>query len=119
MSSSPSTSFSQTALCSRLTARVNPSPGPLGNVRTFNYKNNKLLDHKTHIYLEYHSICPLVEIVPPSPASECAPPTESKGGDTLACGERGAGSPNSDDWRESLVICLLCVLDCRGHEIQT
>ncbi len=86
MSSSPSTSFSQTALCSRLTARVNPSPGPLGNVRTFNYTNSKLLDHKVHIYLEYTVSVPSLELCPspphtlsPSPASEYAPPPEPKG----------------------------------------
>ncbi len=46
--------------------------------------------HKVHIYLEYLSVCPLVGIgtpLPPSPASEYAPPPPgTKGGDNLACG---------------------------------
>jgi hypothetical protein len=40
----------------------------------------KGVSHKVHIYLEYHSVCYLVRIGPPtlSPASECPPGT--KGG---------------------------------------
>jgi hypothetical protein len=45
-------------------------------------------------YLEYHSDCPLVGIRTPPPPSRLR--------------VRGWGSPNSDDWRESLVLCLLC-----------
>jgi hypothetical protein len=70
----------------------------------------------------------------PSPASECAPPPFGPGGGTLACGRgvgwvprcalpppdqrvgghtrlrlKGWGRPNSDDWRKSLALCLLCV----------
>ena len=59
--------------------------------------------HKVHIYKEYHSVCPLVGIgtLPPplSPASVPLPP-EPKGG--------GHTSPNSDDRRKSLALCLLC-----------
>ncbi len=52
-------------------------------------------------------------LAPParSPASECVPPPEPKGGGgqhSLA-GE-GTGGANSDDWRESLALCLLCEL---------
>jgi hypothetical protein len=35
---------------------------------------NEEVDHKVHVYLEYHSLCPLVGIGTPSPASECASP---------------------------------------------
>jgi hypothetical protein len=37
---------------------------------------------QSHICLEYHSVCPLVRIgtPTPSPASECVPPPEPKGG---------------------------------------
>ncbi len=43
----------------------------------------------------------------PSLASECAPPPGSRGGHArLRVG--GWGSPNSDDWRKSLALCLLC-----------
>jgi hypothetical protein len=44
-----------------------------------------------HIYLEYHSVCPLVRIgtPPPQPAIAAPPPPPlgtKEGGDTLACG---------------------------------
>jgi hypothetical protein len=58
-------------------------------------------DHKVHIYLEYHSVCPLVGIGTPSP------PLRMRGVHTRLR-VRGWGSPNSDDWKESLVLCLLC-----------
>jgi hypothetical protein len=37
----------------------------------------------------------------------CVSPPGTKGGDPLTCGLSGWG-PNSDDWRESLALCLLC-----------
>jgi hypothetical protein len=71
--------------------------------------------HKVHIYLEYHSFCPSLELGPPPPstASECDSPRAQIGGGggytVHTCQRvRGLGSPNSDDWRESLVLCLLC-----------
>ncbi len=67
--------------------------------------------HKVHIYLEYHSVCPLFRIGTPSPtaaspAGECGPP-EPKGA-TLAWGLGGGGGPNADGWRKSLSLGLLC-----------
>jgi hypothetical protein len=41
----------------------------------------------------------------PSLAGECAPPPST--GDTRLR-VRGWGSPNSDDWKKSLALCLLC-----------
>ena len=69
----------------------------------------------TYIYLKYHRFCPLVGIgdpPTPSPASEWVLPSGTKGG--------GGGlhtrlrmkvwrSPNSDGWRESLLLRLHCV----------
>ncbi len=51
---------------------------------------------------------PSFELGPPtpSPVSECVPP-ELKGG-THSPVVRGWGRPNSDDWRKSLALCLLC-----------
>jgi hypothetical protein len=43
---------------------------------------------------------------PLSPASVPLPP-ETGGGQTRLQ-VRGWGSPNSDDWRKSLALCLLC-----------
>jgi hypothetical protein len=66
--------------------------------------------HKVHLYLEYHSVCPLVGIGIPSPASEFALSPEPGGGGGVHTRLRVRvwGSPNSDDWRESLALCLLC-----------
>jgi hypothetical protein len=49
----------------------------------------------------------------PSLASVCAlppPPRRTKGGGHTRLRLRGWGSPNSDDWRKSLALCLLCDL---------
>jgi hypothetical protein len=41
-------------------------------------------------------------------ASECAPPPGTKGGGAYSHAGEGLGSHNSDDWRKSLALCLLC-----------
>jgi hypothetical protein len=49
---------------------------------------------------------PSSELGLPQPLSRqrvCPSPPEPGGG-----GGRGRGSPNSDDWRKRLVLCLLC-----------
>jgi hypothetical protein len=75
-----------------------------------------------HINLEYHSVGPVVGTgIPPapSPAGECASPRnqrgEGRGTYSTECEAmrlytscEGVGSPDSDDWRESLVLRLLC-----------
>ncbi len=43
----------------------------------------------------------------PPLASECAPPPGTKGEGATRLRVRGWGSPNSDDWRKSLALCLL------------
>ncbi len=60
---------------------------------------------KVHKYLEYHSVCPLVGIGPPHPLS---PKTRGGGYSTRSPACEGVRRPNSDDWRDSLVLCLLC-----------
>jgi len=52
--------------------------------------------------------------VPPSPTSECvSPPPGSKGGeDQNSFAGVGVGRPNSDDWIESLALCILCGAGC-------
>ncbi len=47
----------------------------------------------------------------PSLASECTPPPApvAKGWGHTRLRVRGWGSPNSDDWRKSLALCLFCV----------
>jgi hypothetical protein len=98
----------------------------------FNFFNGPLsslvyyLHHNVRIYKEYHRVYPLVGIgtlpTPLSPASVSLPPEAGGGGHTRQRA-RGWGSPNSDDWRKSLALCLLCdlhstpfipYLGCRG-----
>jgi hypothetical protein len=84
-----------------------------GNCRY--YVENKVL-----LFTEYHSVCPLVGIgtLPPplSPASVPLPPEPKGGGGTLPAGE-GLGSPNSDNWRKSLALCLLCYMGGSGSSL--
>jgi hypothetical protein len=80
----------------------------------FDSSSSVHLHHKVRIYKEYHSVCPLVGIgtLPThlSPlASECTPPPRTWGG-THSPAVRGWWSLNSDDWRKSLALCLLCEL---------
>jgi hypothetical protein len=66
------------------------------------------------IFTEYHSVFPLVGIwtLPPphSPASVPLPPepTGVGGGTHYSLRVWGCGSPNSDDWRKGLALCLIC-----------
>ncbi len=60
--------------------------------------------HKVHLYLEYHSACPLVGIGttrPPLPLASVYPPPEPGGTHSPGC--EGRGSPNSD----GLALCHL------------
>jgi hypothetical protein len=55
---------------------------------------------------------PSLELGPPTPslASECAALPGTKGGvGHTRLQVRGCGSPNSDDWRKSLALCLYSV----------
>jgi hypothetical protein len=66
--------------------------------------------------VEYHSVCPLVLTgTSPytSPSSECVPPPppNQKWRGHTRLRVWGWGSPKSDDWRKSLVICQLCDLN--------
>ncbi len=60
------------------------------------------------LYLEYHSVCPSLELGPPTPfpGSECAYPLNQRRGEHTRLRVREWGSPNADDWRESLVLCV-------------
>ncbi len=67
-----------------------------------------------YMYVEYHSVFPLVGIGTPSPLPQikrvCPPPPNQRwgGGAHSPGGGREWGSPKSDDWRNSLALCLLC-----------
>ncbi len=60
--------------------------------------------HKVLIYIEHHSVCPLVGIGTPPPlqpqASVPSPRTKGWGGHTRLR-LKGWGSPNSNDWRNA------------------
>ncbi len=70
--------------------------------------------HKVHTYKEYQQcMSPRRNWDSPtsSLASECAPPPGSKGGGGRPHSRAGEGwgSPNSNDWRKSLALCLYSV----------
>ncbi len=47
----------------------------------------------------------------PSPASVCFPLWTQRGEEQHSLAGEGVGGPNSDDWKESLALCLLyCIL---------
>jgi hypothetical protein len=69
----------------------------------------EVFKHKVCIYTEYHSVSPVVGIGTLSPASVPPPPKSRGRGGHTRLRVRGWGSPNSDDWRKSSALCLLCV----------
>jgi hypothetical protein len=63
--------------------------------------------YKVHIYPEYRSVCSLVLIGTPH-FRKNVPARSQRGGGHTRLRVRGWGSPNWDDWRKSLPLCLLC-----------
>jgi hypothetical protein len=67
--------------------------------------------HKVLIFKEYHSYVPSSELGLSQPLSRqrvCPSPQNRGGGRGTRLRVRGWGSPNSDDFRKSLALCLLC-----------
>ncbi len=65
-------------------------------------------------YLEYHSVSPFVRFGSPAPffpLASVSPLLNQGGGDNTRSRVRGQGrgGAHSDDWRESLALCLLCM----------
>ncbi len=61
-------------------------------------------DHRT-----VQSVCPFVGLgtPPPRPRASLSPPLGPKGGrSNTPFRVRGVGGPNSDDWKESLALCV-------------
>jgi hypothetical protein len=57
-------------------------------------------------------VCPLVGIGTPFPPSSASPPPNQRKGEHIRLRVRElVHSPNSDDWRKSLLLCLLCAQD--------
>jgi hypothetical protein len=69
-----------------------------------------------HIFLNCHSVCPLVGIGTPSPSPLSLrkasvyppPPLNQRAEEHTRQGVREWGSLNADDWRKSLALCLHC-----------
>ncbi len=64
------------------------------------------------IYLEYHSVCSFVGTRTPH-IINCkrvcpSPRNQRSGGRVHSPAGEGRGKPNSNDWRKSLALCLLC-----------
>jgi hypothetical protein len=70
---------------------------------------DRILFHTVHIYLEYYSDCPLVQIgttpLPLPLASVFLPLPRTKRGHTRLRLRDGGGGSNEDDWRKSLALC--------------
>ncbi len=65
---------------------------------------------KVRIHKEYHSVCPSSELGLSQALSRqrvCPSPQNRVGGGHTCLRVRGWGSPNSDDWRKGLALCLL------------
>ncbi len=71
------------------------------------------LDHKVRILKSSTVYVPSSELglsqTPLSPAS--VPLPQNRGGGHSPAGEGLGETTNSDDWRKSLALCLLCALD--------
>ncbi len=80
-----------------------------GKLSSKSYRQGLGGDHKVHTYKEYRSVCPLVGTgtrpPPLSPASVHLPP-EPRGDGNTSVRVRGWGSPNSNDWRKGLALCM-------------
>jgi hypothetical protein len=74
-------------------------------------------------YLEYpgtRCLSPRWNWVPPTSLPQASvyhppPPPPPQGGRHAHLRGWDWGSPNSDDWRKSLAICLLCVVNCTRY----
>ncbi len=62
--------------------------------------------HKVLIYIEHHSVCPLVGIG--TPPSECALPPVPKGGGAHSPAAKGVGESQFQRLEKRLALCLLC-----------
>jgi len=66
----------------------------------------------TYIYRAPQCMSPCRNWDSPTPlaAGECSLPPDQRVGGHTSLRLKGWGSPNSDDWRKSLALCLLCAI---------
>jgi hypothetical protein len=69
------------------------------------YRSHPVYMKSTTVYVPWFE---LEHSHPLSPASVPLPPEPKGGGGHTRLRVGGWGSPNSDDWRKSLALCLLC-----------
>jgi hypothetical protein len=94
----PSTSTTRSSSTDTSPTCASTSSSP-HTIRSSSISTRRVLsgqNRKVHIYLECHSVCPLVKIGTPHTFWKHSPAVEVVGG------------PNSDDWRKRLGLCLLC-----------
>jgi hypothetical protein len=77
-------------------------------------------DHKVLLYIQHHTALyiPSSELGLPQPLSRkrvFPPHPDQRVGGHTRRRLRGWGSPNSDDWRKSLALCLFCAPDRPHH----
>ncbi len=61
------------------------------------------------VYIEYQIVCPFAGIgsPTPSPQARCFPPWTQRGKEQNFFVVEGVwGGPSSDDWKESLALCI-------------
>jgi hypothetical protein len=94
-----------------------PTPQSSSRTQTDDKKYSIETNHEENdrrgiiLYLEYQSVCPffLIGYTRPLPVSECVPPLwNQRGGRQHSLAGEGTGGANSNDWRESLALCILC-----------
>jgi hypothetical protein len=72
---------------------------------------NSILGTVEGLYIEYQSVCPFVGIefpLPPPPQASVSPPWTQREGEQHSLADEEVGGPNSDNWTESLALCMLC-----------
>jgi hypothetical protein len=72
---------------------------------------SRIVERLKYTYIvEYRSVCSFVGIGSPKPSppqASVSPPGSKGGRSNTPLRVRGVGGPNSDDWKESLALCIL------------
>ncbi len=90
-----------------------PPPLPLASVSPRNLRGRGQgggggVHHRVDRVLGFFSSRPNWDPLPPLPLESVSPPPEPMGEGIHSSASVGVECPKSDDWRKSLVLCLLC-----------